>query len=421
MGNFGTSVSFTPAENVKVPKKPPLKPRPSGFHESSSGLPRFREPNTSPALCKPAIKPQLMKVPQSVPAYRLSSPKTSLENKAPSTFALPSTPSLSGSTTSSNPPPLCSSHPIAKSSSTTPPWLQVHMRPKPSSLSITQSDSNLPPWKTVQTRPILSSLSFTKSDSTAPSRKVAQSPLPSSPYQPILKTAPTIPPCTVVQVLQPTSPAPIDAIPRPSVVLLERSASAKTFAASTTKSALTAPNTATGNRFSTAKPKTLIRPVRFSGSQCVGRFPVNQRSQVLQQRPQPASVRAPRPFSARAAASQVRLVLQHSRPVPRAMMQASNTPQLRQRAPLNVIQHASLSAKIKPSDPLARLDDVVSSPPMAPVHDAQVWVEEGLLAIKPDPDMGRGTTCVKREAKEEEPIPSAESKRLKVEIVHSEK
>ena len=102
-------------------------------------------------------------------------------------------------------------------------------------------------------------------------------------------------------------------------------------------------------------------------------------------------------------------------------MQASNTPQLRQRAPLDVIQHASLSAKIKPSDPLARLDDVVSSPPMAPVHDAQVWVEEGLLAIKPDPDMGRGTTCVKREAKEEEPIPSAESKRLKVEIVHSEK
>ena len=29
MGNLGTSVSFTPAENVKVPKKPPLKPRPS--------------------------------------------------------------------------------------------------------------------------------------------------------------------------------------------------------------------------------------------------------------------------------------------------------------------------------------------------------------------------------------------------------
>ena len=100
-------------------------------------------------------------------------------------------------------------------------------------------------------------------------------------------------------------------------------------------------------------------------------------------------------------------------------MQASNTHQLRQRAPLNVIQHASLSAKIKPSDPLARLDDVVSSPPMAPVHDAQVWVEEGLVAIKPDPDMG--TTCVKREANEEEPIPPAESKRLKVEIVHSEK
>ena len=43
------------------------------------------------------------------------------------------------------------------------------------------------------------------------------------------------------------------------------------------------------------------------------------------------------------------------------------------------------------------------------------------MAIKPDLDMGRGTTCVKREAKEEEPIPSAESKRLKVEIVHSEK
>ena len=101
------------------------------------------------------------------------------------------------------------------------------------------------------------------------------------------------------------------------------------------------------------------------------------------------------------------------------MMQASNTPQLRQRAPLDVIQHASLSAKIKPSDPLARLDDVVSSPPMAPAHDAQVWVEAGLVATKPDPDMG--TTCVKREANEEEPIPPAEFKRLKVEIVHSEK
>ena len=76
-----------------------------------------------------------------------------------------------------------------------------------------------------------------------------------------------------------------------------------------------------------------------------------------------------------------------------------------------------LSAKIKPSDPHARL--VVSSPPMAPAHDAQVWVEAGLVATKPDPDMG--TTCVKREANEEEPIPPAESKRLKVEIVHSKK
>ena len=113
----------------------------------------------------------------------------------------------------------------------------------------------------------------------------------------------------------------------------------------------------------------------------------------------------------------MRLVVQHNRPVPRAEMQVSNTPQLRQRTPLNVIQHAGLSAKIKPSDPHARL--VVSSPPMAPAHDAQVWVEAGLAATKPDPDMG--TTCVKREANEEEPIPSAESKRLKVEIVHSKK
>ena len=417
MGNLGTSVSFTPAENVKVPnsKKPPLKARPSAFHESSPGLPRFREPHTSPAFCKPAIKPLLMKVPKCAPAHRLSSPKSPPENKTPSTYALPSAPSPPGS----NPTPLCSSLPIAKSTSTTPPWLQVHMRPRSSSLSITQSqsDPNLPPWKTVQTRPIFSSLPSTKSGSTAPSRKVAQSPILSSPYQPIIKTAPTIPPCTVVQVLRSTSPAPPDAISRPSEVLVERNASVKTLAPSTTKSALTVSNTATGNRYSTAKPKTLIRPVLSSGSQSFGRFPVNQCFQVLQQRPQPASVRASRPFSARASASQVRLVVEHNRPVPRAEMQVSNTPQLRQRTPLNVIQHAGLSAKIKPSDPHARL--VVSSPPMAPAHDAQVWVEAGLVATKPDPDMG--TTCVKREANEEEPIPSAEPKRLKVEIVHSEK
>ena len=113
MGSLGTSVSFAPAENVKVPisKKPPLKARPSGFHESSPGLPRFREPHTSPAFCKPAIKPLKMKVPKCAPAHRLSSPKTPPENKTPSTFALPSAPSPSGS----NPTRLCSSLPIAKS------------------------------------------------------------------------------------------------------------------------------------------------------------------------------------------------------------------------------------------------------------------------------------------------------------------
>ena len=242
------------------------------------------------------------------------------------------------------------------------------MRPRSISLSITQSqsDPNLPPWKTVQTRPIFSSLPSTKSGSTAPSRKVVQSPILSSPYQPIIKTAPTIPPCTVVQVLRPTSPALPGAISRPSVVLVERSASVKTLAGSTTKSALIVSNTATGNRYSTAKPKTLIRPVLSSGSQSFGRFPVNQCFQVLQQRPQPASVRASRPFNARASASQVRLVVQHNRPVPRAEMQVSNTPQLRQRTPLNVIQHAGAMAFLQKSSLLIRTRELLS--PALPWH-----------------------------------------------------